>query len=303
MTLREKQNINLPRETAPTTAFTTAAWTRKAGKVHLASRDRLTRARVLPGTRDYTRFIMLGWYRTGSNWLVSSLNSHPNTVAFSELFFPSKIFWANAVYGSSIEAPALLSERARPTQFLRTRVWRAYPPTMRAVGFKIFYPQIEHEMFPGLSPILLNDQSLRVIHLRRDNLLRVLVSDTIGRKTGVMLQTGPKAATNARPQIELSRAECEQFFTDLDAKAERYSDLLEHKRALGHHVLELRYELLVSDYHAQMEQVQKFLGLPVRELRSPLIKQNPRPLSQIITNFDQLQAHFANTRWASFFAE
>ena len=44
------------------------------------------RLRLIETSTDYTRFIILGRSRTGSNFLRGLLNSHPQIVTFGELF-------------------------------------------------------------------------------------------------------------------------------------------------------------------------------------------------------------------------
>ena len=54
--------------------------------------DQLVQKAVLEGQSGYVKFVVLGWYRSGSNFLITSLNSHPHAVVFSELFPPKRSF-------------------------------------------------------------------------------------------------------------------------------------------------------------------------------------------------------------------
>ncbi len=67
---------------------------------------------------DFQRFIVLSRSRTGSNMLLSFLNSHPNIHAEGEVF--------NRLNGQNY-------------QEILSRVFADQPPRILAKGFKIFY--------------------------------------------------------------------------------------------------------------------------------------------------------------------
>jgi LPS sulfotransferase NodH len=110
--------------------------------------------------KGFKEFIVLSRSRTGSNMLISFLNSHPHIQAEGEIF---------AKLGSK-DPNDILSE-----------VFAKQPLYVKARGFKIFYyhPLDEKDKSNELWNALINMNNLQVIHLKRRNLLRTLVSRKI----------------------------------------------------------------------------------------------------------------------------
>ncbi len=108
--------------------------------------------------RGYRRFMVLTRSRTGSNMLISCLGSHPAIHAEGEIF--------QRLNGRTSEEilDALFDDR---------------PRRIRAVGFKLFYYHPLDDPHADLWQILRAMRELHVIHLRRRNLLRTLVSRKI----------------------------------------------------------------------------------------------------------------------------
>ncbi|MCB9233624.1 MAG: sulfotransferase [Bacteroidia bacterium] len=264
--------------------------------------DRLVRLGLWPAKENYQRFIILGWYRTGSNYLVSLLNSHPQVVGYSEVFYPKQVFWGNGVYGHGSEDPADFPLRERDSaQFLQSFVFRPYSPGVKAVGFKIFYPQLSHEGFQGLKEALEGMKDLKVIHLKRENMLRILVSDLLAKQTGEKVSVSQKAMEQKLlkvNQIYLDPAETKAYFEKLKAFQDQYDAFF-----ADHEVLQVRYDQLQNDANATFEKVFQFLGVKPRKTFSILIKQNTLPLSDLVANFEELRTYFIGTQWEPFFRE
>ena len=68
----------------------------------------------------------------------------------------------------------------------------------------------------------------------------------------------------------------------------------------GHAVLDITYEELTADLDAGMARVQQFLGVPPKRLAISTVKQEVRPLSEVIANYGELRKAWAGTRWAAF---
>ncbi len=260
--------------------------------------DRAVRAGLKKGTSDYQRFVILGWYRTGSNFLVSALNSHPEAVAFSELFFGQRIFWANAVYGKAEDDPALTGKRDEtPVRFLEEDVFRPYPKGVRAVGFKLFYTQIENEQFQGFYDHILGAEEFKFIHLKRRNFLDCLISGALSRQWGKVAVKEPEWKEGV-PKVNISVDRCEKLFRNLEGYFEKYGALLPADRTL-----EVFYEDIARPDSPQMDAIRDFLGLSVRDLSPRVVKQNRFARHEVLENFEELKAHFQGTRWAWFFED
>ena len=261
--------------------------------------DSLVKKNILSGTRDYQKFIILGWYRTGSNFLATSVNSHPKVICYSELFFPKKIFWSNGVYGKRSDSQELINIRNKSSEyFLNEHVFRCYPKHIKAVGFKIFYPQFENPIYENLVNDIKKIKGLKILHIKRRNYLNVLVSQKIGAISGKMLRVTEKGFGKKQQisNIYISPQECHTYFTKLDTLISKYDVVFS-----SNEMLTIYYEDLVSNYGKNMYDIYSFLDVQTYEAYSILKKQNYHHISDIISNYNELKDFFMNSKWESFF--
>lgn len=141
-------------------------------------------------------------------------------------------------------------------------------------------------------------EDLRVIHLKRRNILRTLVSREIADRTGVWAEQESRGRPTAKKQISLSPSALRRGF-EQTRRWERDFD----RRFAQHALLTIFYEDLVEDPVATFRDVTRFLGIDMREPEIATQRQNPEPLHQLITNLEDLQDEFADSEWAEFFHE
>jgi LPS sulfotransferase NodH len=218
-------------------------------------------------------FLILTSGRTGSSHLVSLLDSHPDLCCFGELFrqaeasFP--FFYVNTPHTDPREYLASLAGRVGN----------------RLMGFKLtahcmtIHPE---------AASLLQDARVRVILLRRANLLAQAVSGSLAKATDVWHSTGPERDPNAQVRIEPKRI------------VGTLVKLQEQQIALaalcqGHPVFELSYEDLATGN--RLDDLQRFLGVEPRPLTSRYRRLDPRPLREKIENWEQVRAALAGTQF------
>jgi hypothetical protein len=275
----------------------------------------------------YTRFIVLSDARTGSNLLVEALSAHPEIVCFRELFnLEDEIDYNVAGYdGSSPDDVAL--RRSDPARFVAQRVFTEQP-AVRAVGFKFHY--LHAFGYGGIAEAMSADGGLRIVHLLRRNKLRTLASKKIAEETGAWMQhdagaqrrellrrtlsgaeigrlarnplrlierlrqiVRPPRATPAagRAAVRLTHEECEQFFWAEALQAEDY----EKRVFAGHPQMTTTYEELVAERERVLGEVCAFLGVKPAPVSAPTLRrQNPEPLRDLIANYDELRASYAD---------
>ena len=286
--------------------------------------ERHTGSAVLP-------FIVLGDARTGSNMLVDALNSHPRIVCFREVmnFVQEFVDYGVAGYDQQDRADFAL-RKDDPARFLRERIFGGHAAETAAAGFKLHYyhiwgfdPQYEGLFERVLEP-LVGDNELRVVHLQRRNQLRSLVSLRLAQATGVWIEgqpggqraplarsatqrlldrvRGAASASGKRPlasptSIAITPEDCLSHFERLASEITRFDGLF-----AGHEMLTVFYEDLVASQRS-LDDVQRFLGVPPRPLTVALRRQNPHPLPELIANFDELRAAFANSPQRAFFED
>ncbi len=254
--------------------------------------------------------------------LVQALNSSPEITCFGELFHPQLNLPGYIGYNVAGHDNFSVRDRALRDrdfeEFLRERVYCAHPEATQAVGFKLLYGHIWG--FPGLLEALTEDTEIRVLHLRRRNLLRTLLSLKIAETTGVWLEDRRLTLANigtalrhplrvatrlrrtlrrppaSRVKLTLPAEECRKFFYQMQRNAAHYDDLFRQ-----HPKLTLFYEALVDHREEALGQAQEFLGVDLRPLNVTLRKQNPELLPELLENYDELYRAFCFTPHAWMF--
>ena len=229
------------------------------------------------GHLNFRRFIVLTRSRTGSNLLISLLESHPNIRADGEIFMELN----GRDYTDSL-----------------AKVFAKQPYYIRARGFKIFYYHPRDDASCGLWNDLVNLDDLCVIHLKRRNILRTLISQKIAASQDVWLATSPshhngenKAVTFTVEQLKKGFRRTRKFEEDGDARFRK------------HPLMSVYYEDLIDDTEAVFREVSDFLGVQYLPPKTNLRRQNPESINDLLENYDQLKSAFYGTEWQPFFDE
>jgi LPS sulfotransferase NodH len=258
-----------------------------------------------PNNRQCRRFMVLGTARTGSNLLLSLLSGHPAIKTHGELF---KL--------DALAADNLRDVLDDPIVYLRRRLGTAHPDDVTAVGFKMFYHHLtlEHvDMLPSVAAVvdsqydrttlerrfkdawdrLIADRDLRVIHLKRRNMLDTFIS----LKTALHTQHWWSVARAARPtSFRLDPEECHRYFQRLAGLVASADDAF-----AGHATIEVVYENLVEWREQTLASVFAFLGVPWHAVTTRMNKQRSTRVSEVVVNYDELKESCRQTPWATFF--
>ena len=254
----------------------------------------LIELRSLAGGRDHRRFVIIGIARTGSTMLRDLLNSHGEALAFGELFRSAdRIGWDLSPFDDRQPTRTMALFRSDPVRFIETEVYRRWPSRLRAVGFKIFYYHAQTPPHDAVWRYLDRQADVAVIHVVRSNVLRQYLSLRLAHCTGSWSTTSP--AREQEP-IHIDVEDCLRHFAYV-----RSSEQASRERFASHPFIEVRYEDLVRDQGAEMARIQRFLGLSPRPGRTSLKRQQGRPLSEAIDNYNELEEACAGTPWARFF--
>ena len=248
-----------------------------------------------PSSITPVRAIILTTQRTGSTFLVACLRSHPEVDCITEL-----------LVGAHLEPPAIFRTSRALTKASRFVMAGGWHPTRairrfyassegRVRVFKAMYNQLSWR--PTLN-CLRRDRDIRVIHLRRRNLLKMHVSrllmptrrnfiwepHTTEPLPPVRIRVDPAAAI---AQMRRARAQYERFEALFAA----------HPR------LPVVYEDLIEDQRlrpAEGRRICGFLGVEERPMSSRFVKLNPDSLEDIVTNYDELLGAVRRTEFAEF---
>jgi hypothetical protein len=207
------------------------------------------------------RFVILCLGRTGSTHLQSMLDFHSQARCHGEIFGDGK-------------PPTFAdSDEDDPKAFLDRMLAGSGE---RAVGFKL--PMNSIRLDPAVAPIVAGDAAIAAIRLSRRNRLAQLVSRQLLATTGVSqsifgsygdatVRLEPRACIAALDQIAADEAE-------LDGLCE------------GHPIFRIAYEVLADE--PRIVELQRFLGLDPEPLRSWFERLRTRPLSETVSNWDEI---------------
>jgi LPS sulfotransferase NodH len=253
--------------------------------------------RSIGGISSYTKFVIVGIARTGSTMLISQLNNHSQALVFGEIFrSPDSIGWDVAPFRSYQNRKLLTLYRSDPIAFLDKHVFRRWPSSHKAVGFKLFY---YHARTPWQRPVwdyLVDRPDIRILHIKRRNVLGQYVSLKLAHKTDIWSSARP--VTQDPQRIRLDIAACQNHFAWVRRLEEECEALFK-----SHKVTNVYYEDIARDSKDEIESVQKFLGLRCEILSAQTVRQQTRPLSQVISNYTELRDAFIGTEWENFFEQ
>jgi LPS sulfotransferase NodH len=251
----------------------------------------------LPGRKDYTRFIILGRSRTGSNFLRGLLNSHDQVVVYGEIFQnKNSIGWA--LPGFSNNGQLMQEFYKQPTRFVEQRVYKKFPVHTCAVGFKIFYYHAQDEAWIPVWDYLRQHREIKVLHIIRRNILRTHLSRKLAMLNDLWVNTNGN--TSKKKSVRLDYSECLNDFQQTWNWQQEYARLF-----LDHDLMEVVYEDLAADYRPVMQDVLGFLEVEsnIDLIKPETHKQAQTPLPIAIENYYELKEMFKDTSWASFFDE
>jgi LPS sulfotransferase NodH len=250
---------------------------------------------LLRSGRDYTRFILLGRSRTGSNFLRGLLTANRGVTLYGEVFKnPEAIEWG--MQGLPQSGKALAIYQSDPVRFLREYVYRTMPAHTKAVGFKLFYYHARSGPLAAIWECLREEREIRVIHIKRANILRTHLSRARAERSSRWVNLDGGHEDDA--PIRLDPAACREDFERTRRWEEECDRFFE-----GHPLLDVGYESLAETGPQESVRIQQFLDIPVEALSPQTHKQTRVPLVNAIENYAELKSAFRGTAWESFFEE
>jgi len=240
--------------------------------------------------------------RSGSTMLVQLLRSHPEICSHSEVFTPDRITGITGTYCQKSREQAgfierLSRERDRnPIKFLYKIVLDLQGK--KVVGFKLKHDELVLPEFKALRDEITNDLDFRIIHLRRENLLRRFLSHYVANHLtritlAVVGQPVPKV-----PPVRLDPLECQRDFETTLKRETEFKELFSRHRSFS-----LSYEQMVARDPEKMATLLDFLGVSPRELTTATKKLGNDDLRSAIINFDELRSYFEGSPFSKFFAK
>jgi LPS sulfotransferase NodH len=239
--------------------------------------------------------------RTGSTMLVHLLRSHPEICSHDEVFSsPGTIGGMTGTYLIKCRAEPdfvnyLSAEKDRdPIKFLYKIVLDLQGK--KAVGFKLKHDELVLPEYRVLREEIVNDRDFRIIHLRRENLLRRYLSHYVAnRVTGVTLVVRGQTIPEMQPVV-LDPHECQKDFETVLAREKEFAQLFAE-----HPSFSVSYEQMIAPGAEKIQSLLDFIGVSRRELTTTTRKLGGNDLRQVIANFEELRDYFADGPFSKFF--
>ena len=242
-----------------------------------------------------TRFAVVSTQRSGSTLIRTALDSHPQIVCAGEVFLPAydrefsfKLFLRDRKITGIDET---LSRRRVVFDFLD---WLYGSAENDAAGFKIMYSQFR--WLPYKYPMVLDyfrRNDVRILHVVRENLLKLHISRIRARATGVY-HSRNEGGEHEKITIDISSlipdlVRMQRVQAEWRLRMKRYDSL------------EINYEAYVANNNETSSAMLKFLGVDASlPLRSPLKKVSSDILSSSIENFCEVENLLRRTEFARF---
>lgn len=146
---------------------------------------------------------------------------------------------------------------------------------------------------------MLHDGAVRVVRLRRDNLVKAAVSQMRAKQ-----YADQTAAETGTPRWGIRSGQPPMGPTHLDPGAllKRIGIMEEqHKRLMGafldEPVLDIEYEEINGSLVSVVARLRRYLDLPDKRFTVPFVKATPDDLSEAIANFGEIRTRLAGTPW------
>jgi hypothetical protein len=240
-------------------------------------------------------FILAGTQRTGTSFIESTLDSHPEICSFGEIFLFRKGRGANIVSGYRHYINQAPAKRMVRHYLARRGLIKEYLDQLgsdcrgSAVGFKLMLGQTR--ILPCV-PEYIRHNNYRVIQIVRRNPLKIYLSRAALRRSKV-------AHTDRKLKVQKIMIPTERLVSHLDKVlwencwAERTFPDLDR--------LAVYYEDFVASREEQLRKISEFLGIaPYEGMKSDLIKLNPDKLSDLIENFEEVAVALKGTQYEQY---
>ncbi len=248
-----------------------------------------------------SKSVVLTSQRSGSYFLEQCLDSHPQIRCYGEiligfgdvyqgqvpkLFLKNRrtmILWKYVMSGAALRPVKMLNDFYNRGE-AQVMTFRAMYNHLRDFRVRNYY---------------LSDTSIRIIHLRRDNLLKQHISrvlmhrqSKLGRKDAHTTKPLTPVSTHIAPEGAIAA------MTEVQEEYSKYDQLFSK-----HPKIELVYEDMIdgpSLTNAASTAITGLFGLDPAPMTSKLVKMNPNRLDQMVENYDELVQALKGTEFERF---
>lgn len=199
--------------------------------------------------KRFTKFSIVCAPRSGSTWLHTLLNSHPQIFSYGE------ILRENHEGNPNKESPSV-----------HEFVFHPHHSSIEAVGLKVFYEYETAGPFKKPFQEIINDNTICILHLIREDKTAQFKSLKHAEASQVWSSGKPPSKLQS---IETDPDELEVYKKNLFQNELHIEKIFQH-----HSLLTIRYEDLQKQTETKCVEIQKFLQVKPRKLFSLLRKQS-----------------------------
>lgn len=246
------------------------------------------------------RFILLAARRSGTTFLLRSLDSHPDIECFKNVFDitrrlryivvdrPNSPFHQYRTASPQRQLDYYFRRQGLMDQFLNHYYQKS---EAKAVGIRLAYNQAAK--YPEILRWAKENQ-VGVVHLIRKNALKRYVSQVTSVKRGLTHATDPKQIQAI--QVYLSPAKLKRNLSLVAKQMTQFEAMLQ-----GPQYLEVRYEDFTARQASETQRLLDFLGVdPHISLTADVIKINSNSLADIVENYDEIRRVLSGTPYEKY---
>jgi len=254
--------------------------------------------------QDKINFIILYQGRSGSTFLVDSLNQHPHIKAEYEILVSLRyLIKPNEELGpiKKVYTMALRFWQGSPAERQLKRVTDLYdnpPREAKVVGFKTKVRDIEA---PIEMKELLESRRVKVILMERKNFVKKAVAYIYAFRLYDKIRDWH--LLDEQDRIPPQYISFEEFDPMLRRMIYEHRTLHAYVDYLNTPKLRLEYDDLLKDKNGWFKSIFDFLGVEPQNLTSRILPNDPDDLRQAISNFDELKLHYIGTKFEAMFDE
>jgi hypothetical protein len=244
-----------------------------------------------------TKFIIWGIQRTGTIFLTTALDSHPDILCIGEAFQDTE---KPCNQDTSILRYVQYIKQSMSRRFLnhilRKQTVNKYLDYLyslqnpRAIGFKLMLNQFKQ--YPSVLDRLKQDKT-KVVHIHRANILKTHISSLRAHKTGVFY-------SSTAPDPYKIHVPCEniiEMLISLETKNTLLKEII-NKYQLEH--MTVSYEKLTNNLTAEASKILCFLGVDNNiELKPQSYKITSDHLEGAVENYSEIVKSLSNTKYES----
>lgn len=225
--------------------------------------------------RCNSRIFIFAEARSGSNWLVETLNSHSDIFLLKEIMQPgqrNEFYSANRVAGKETDSDVIYIDK------------QLAAGTGRLKGCKILFPQAVR--FMDLYEFVFNYKHAKIILLRRRNSIRAEVS-------GIVARAGDTWHTRSAMEKRMTKVDPQFLYQRILWRLQSANFCSDVLKALCPNIFEIHYEDIFFGQKNSLKAICTFLQLNESEITpSSEVKLNTGSLRDLIANYQEIKDFF-----------